>query len=966
MPITMDPVRSARSPVLFGRERELAAIRRGLDDACRGRGGALFVAGEAGSGKSALLAETRAMAQAAGMVHLGAKPPRAVRSPAFGVLAAVLRSWTRSHHLPVEGLAPFAWGLCRVLPEWPAPSRPLELSTDQLHLLTLEGAFRLLLHAAGRPGSGPEHRSGAAVLLDDLQDADLETLEFVHHAAASCAGEPLFLLGAIRTPEGRAAEVEARGLESVGLATVVDLRPLAQGDVAGVIEAILGVPPPPGLAAHVAARSDGIPLLIEELVEAHLSAGTLRVQWGGAHWSGDEFRVTPATLAGVVTDKLSRVSSTSRLILLVSGLLDGFDPDLVAASAGVDPACIPAALREGVEVGLLESVGQELVFRHGLIRDTLVDSVVPPERVVFHARAAAAMERLHGDDPSWLEERARHLEAAGEHQAAAALLVDAGARHLDTPASAEAILQRALRLASDPSTRADALDHLAIALGALGRWDDALCIDKELLDLGGEDPDRLTRMARHAVQAGRPEEAEDLIQRARWAGADEWPLVSLTALALLWRGRLHESIDAANEALAAAESAGDQRRMCEALDVLGRATDALGHRSEAQAYFVRWVELAKAEGLVDQHLRGLLELGVQEFLAGGDAAQLFRARDLAEHHHAYAPLVLADLCLVWWLGRRGRVGEAAAAGETAVDVCRRFSLHLLPHALMDLGWVRNLARCGSGESLVADALSLAPDDEDLQILGGWIRGEAALREGRALDAVGHLEDATRRMAAAPAAVPPPAPFLLVPALLLAGRIADAVRALDDARRSPALPRQFVNRFWLAVGEALVSGDRGRFERSAAAYRGSATFDVAVAQVIAAIVLGGSETVSWLRQALAAFEAGGLETDAARARQLLRSHGGPVPRRRRQAVGHPLLADHGVTRREAEVLALVGRGRTNGQIAERLFLSPRTVQTHVGSLLRKLEAPNRGTLIALALQLERGESGAPGSRPVAGP
>lgn len=326
--------------------------------------------------------------------------------------------------------------------------------------------------------------------------------------------------------------------------------------------------------------------------------------------------------------------------------------------------------------------------------------------------------------------------------------------------------------------------------------------------------------------AGRLADVDPLIERARRAGSAELDLVGPTALALLWRGRLDDAVRAANDALALASAAGDWRRACEALDVLGRASDALGHREEARAYFLRWVELARGEGLVGQHVQALLELGTQDFLSGGAADRLFEARALAEHHHAYVPQVLANLSLLWWLGRRARASEAMQAGETAVHLCRRFSLDLLPHALIDLGWAQNLSRCGAGEPLVAEAIALAPGDEDLQILAAWMRGESALRQARTEEAVRHLEDANRRMEAAPSGVPPPAPFLWVAALIVAGRHGHATQAMAQVASSPALPRQYVNRLWLAVDEALLAGDPGAFDEVTRGYRESASFDVA--------------------------------------------------------------------------------------------------------------------------------------------
>ena len=102
---------------------------------------------------------------------------------------------------------------------------------------------------------------------------------------------------------------------------------------------------------------------------------------------------------------------------------------------------------------------------------------------------------------------------------------------------------------------------------------------------------------------------------------------------------------------------------------------------------------------------------------------------------------------------------------------------------------------------------------------------------------------------------------------------------------------------------------------------------------------------WLREALDLYDAAGASLEADRVRQALRDAGGAVPRRRRAAVPvPPNLAKHGVTAREAEVLRLIGQGLPNAEIAQRLYVSIRTVEAHTSSLLSKLNARSRAELI----------------------
>jgi DNA-binding NarL/FixJ family response regulator len=138
-------------------------------------------------------------------------------------------------------------------------------------------------------------------------------------------------------------------------------------------------------------------------------------------------------------------------------------------------------------------------------------------------------------------------------------------------------------------------------------------------------------------------------------------------------------------------------------------------------------------------------------------------------------------------------------------------------------------------------------------------------------------------------------------------------------------------------------------------RGPEPFYRAGALVAAAEISADPVRTSWRREALDQFTWGGWERTAARVRRLLRAAGAPVPRARRSAAAvSDTLRASGVTRREADILSLLAAGLTNADIAEQLYLSVRTVESHVSSLLAKLGARNRTDLAARHLELQRRE------------
>jgi DNA-binding CsgD family transcriptional regulator len=932
--------------VTVGRQAELAQIEQAVAEARQGRGGLLFLVGEAGSGKTRLLREAEGHATAAGMRVLAADAPATVTPLPFSLTSGALRAWLREGNADLDALRPYAGGLKAVLPEWPASEDAADLGPDQLRLLILEGALQAFVIAA--------RGSGAVVLLDDLHNGDPETIAFLTHAASAVERHPLLFVGAARTGEGT-AEAEARSLARRGRATLVEVAPLDAAGTTTLMEAILGAPAPPALVGEVVARTDGIPLLVEELLEAHASAGTLTREGRTVAWRRPQRRVVPKTILEMVRHRLWALTDPARDASWAAAVLGRADAALLPDVAGVAREGLATALQEATDAGILDPSG---AFRHAMIMEAAYDSLIDARRAELHRRAHEAIVAHHGEDAVWLEERAHHLEAVGERDQAAELLLAAAWRDLaaHAPASAAAAVERALRLAPSAVVGDRLRDALAEALTAHGRWEEALEIDREELTQGAT-PERLARMARNALMQSRLDEADDLLARARDAGADPGPIAALSALVGLWRGDLERATATGREALALGEHAGDDRIVCDALDVIGRAADMLGHRDDAIEIFRRWAEVAKRAGLTASHLQALMELGNVEYMAHFDPGPLRQVRRLAGDAGAYTTQVLADLSLTWVLGSNAELAEAIATAEESVELCRHFGLGLLPHALIALGWAYGRRIADSGRELVDEALALAPDDPDVVMLCEEDYADSALRAGRLDEACARYDAVAAAMLANPSAAASMAPFVRPSVLALAGHIRGARIALEEARDLPARDRTWINQVWFAASNAIVGGSADDFDRALGPAVERGAFERAIALSIGAQAIGGAKAAAWLRDALAVFDRAGAETDAARARQRLRSLGERAPRARRARRDVPArLSDRGVTRREAEVLEMIGRGMANPEIAEALYLSVRTVESHVSSLLLKLDAQNRAALIALGISLTQ-EAGA---------
>ena len=226
-----------------------------------------------------------------------------------------------------------------------------------------------------------------------------------------------------------------------------------------------------------------------------------------------------------------------------------------------------------------------------------------------------------------------------------------------------------------------------------------------------------------------------------------------------------------------------------------------------------------------------------------------------------------------------------------------------------------------------------------------------MRRGRYAEAVEHYEECVEIMRAMPGIVPNDAPCWIVWALAAAGRTDDAARALQEARSWPDLARWYGRPVVLAAAEGLLAGD-GDAVDAAIATAGPMPLDIALMQIVASNIIDGPARVRWLREALDIYEAAGATLQADRVRNALREAGGAVPRRRKAKEQVPdELAQAGVTARETDVLRLLAEGLSNADIAQRLYVSVRTVEFHVSSLLSKLGVRNRGQLTAISTAID---------------
>jgi DNA-binding CsgD family transcriptional regulator len=421
----------------------------------------------------------------------------------------------------------------------------------------------------------------------------------------------------------------------------------------------------------------------------------------------------------------------------------------------------------------------------------------------------------------------------------------------------------------------------------------------------------------------------------------------------LGAGRLADAAAAAHAVLGRAERSGSPEATCEALLVLGR----LARRTDgpaAEELFLRARRTAEDAGLTLLAAKAAAELCIADAQYSLRLDRLADARDGAAAAGDFATVAVLDLQTAAVHTTRWELDEATAAAARCVAVSRTLQLPTLPKALV-LGAAAGALRGGPAdlERVLAEAVGLAPTDTHLLGEAAGTRGFRALAMADDARALRHFDEAITAFGRRPNEVTgSPA----IGMWILMQTVADAERTAP-----PPPPEPFADRWSEGLqlfADAVAAGRRGD---AVAAEELFATADVRLREPVdigwfrlqarrlvagAALTDGWGDPTAWIRADLPVLDARGEERWTAALRGLLRRAGEAVPRR--PVAELPLaLRQRAVTAREADVLALVAEGRANREIAERLFLSPRTVEKHVERLLAKTGVGRRAELAAWA-------------------
>ncbi|MBI3688228.1 MAG: AAA family ATPase [Actinobacteria bacterium] len=956
-------------------DNALARSRAGL-------GSAVFILGEAGIGKSRLSMEATGRAVAERTVVMRGRASTLGPGVPFRPITEALLSLLRRGISPTDkDLGPYLPALGRLVPEW-AISGTANVGGS---LIVLAEAILRLTAAVG-------DETGCLIVLEDLHDADLETLAVVEYLCDNLEHQPTMLLATMRTEQGAALDL-ARSAELRHAGTSIELTRLGRDATHELVVSCLGAggcEVPAAVSERLWHDSAGVPFVVEELLFGMVSGGKLVQQSDGGWRLLDTGRHhLPSTLVRSIGQRTERLGPQGKALLSVAAVLGRqFSLTVVQTVLDVDDHLLLSHLHAAVEAQLIapdERGPDWYAFQHPLTVDALLGQLTPADRAELARRAADAAEAQHPDlEDDWCQLVAMLRMNANDHVAAARLLTEAGRRALASGAagSAVALLDRAERLlvgADDPVVRAQTLETLLYALAECGEFDRAFTLADAIDDrtAGIDTGHRIAlhvRLAWTAHLAGRWSDGANQLAAARAlltrdttardtaaidAAAIDAAAIDAVAAYLALDGvgpdRLHEAETLAHGLVHSPDA--PPLAKCQGWHVLGvvaRERDL----AEAHDCFDHARRIAEEHQLPIWRLYATLGLAGNAWLRTSDLTALESARDTALRSGA---ITLAQNIEATIAMHHVLVGDFDAAAAR-IDACLRTVERLrITSVARYLHMTRAALAAHRGrreemeQALVRFREHGGDQSQELTLAYGLATAFCALlREDRALGAA-ELDRVVAAEAERPTTYHLAGSHGLCLLLGVLDGSVDWARFRETTAEAPASMRW--NHQFVLLAEAVLLGRDGHLaEATDAAARAqglAAPYGMARHLGLRLVARtahddGWGDPVAWLRSAEEYFHRAEVPAVASACRTLLRQFGVPLRQRRTGTDRVPVdLRTAGVTIREFEVFEVLADRLSNKAVAGRMHISPRTVEKHVANLIVKTRSADRAALVEYA-------------------
>jgi DNA-binding CsgD family transcriptional regulator len=957
-------IRKGLSPVMVGRSAQLrsllALVPTGGQAAAGDPGdetagpGLALIGGEAGIGKSRLVGELLAALPDSTMRLVGRAGQGAPGRPFSVLLDAVeptVAGWTSVPAALAGRAEAIALLLDPVAPDL-GPCHERQYGPEEL----LRGAIDLVRFLVPGP---------AVLVFDDLHVADPESISLFGRLATTSDLDVL-LVGTYR-PEDLGRRHPLAGLvgdlERRRSITHLSLERLGRGSVGELLSAVYRRPLSWHVADTVHRRTGGNPFFVEELLMAAGEADPERLATLPLPWN----------LSEVVLRHLDGLDAEQRRVVDAAAVLGSRFPfDALAAVVGSSEEHLIPVLRCLVEVGLLvEDEPDVFSFRHALTREAVAGQLLGRERRRLHEKALAVMCEQASDDYTAL---AHHAQGAGRYEEVVAFARQGAARFLQLGLTHQALRLAELGLAEDS---ADAeLQRLASqAAWFVGLLDLARRRAVEWRRLASAAGDRvsegaaLRHLARLEWESGNSDGqriyAEEALALAEADGPGEPLALAMALISEVHMLAQHETSDGsaaleavrwADRALALADRLGRPELRPRALVNKGSAiADTPGRVAEGVAILEQ--ARAEAEAVGDtwnqaRALNNVLSPGTRLWPEKQIQAALDEIRDVAWRTGREGSTMMmwagwaAQLAMMQgdMQAARDRLATGRHLSQVVEDTSERWW-----HAILDLDIAVEAGDWGEAESVLSGVGGTAPD--------GILRLKFETRAAQLTALRGDPAGGTERLLAIvkPGQGRHPCEDLRMPILT-------AAVTLLRHEAAPAAIRRLVTRLdqtWPAwpdlpatIGihvEAALLEAEGRQEEALEAYRDAIADPNGYRP--AAMVADAEQGVA--RCLLAAGRIEDARAAVGRAVALLEGWPGWRSAQAAALLRRTTPSAHGgdgvLTTREREVAALVAEGLSNGQIAQRLYISTKTASVHVSNILAKLGMASRAEVAVWAVR-----------------
>jgi ATP/maltotriose-dependent transcriptional regulator MalT len=932
---------------LVGREADSARLVEAVDRARRGSGSLLLLSGEAGVGKTRL-AEEVGSASAAPVLRGAAT--NGATSP-YGPVVALLRAYLRARPDGLADCGPLQPHLAMLLPELGEQA----VASDRA---TLTEAIRCALERIGSDGH-------PLMVLDDLHWSDEATLELLAGLGHALTAMPAVVVAAYRSdglPRDHMLRWLRHELRRGGVLDEMTLLPLGRDETAALLAGLLAGAPSPSLVAAIHDRTEGVPFFVEELAGALRASGRLKQGSRGLELGGEGDVPVPDTVRDAVLMGLARVSEEAREAAEAAAVAgQTVDLNLVGELSS------DAGTGELVSHGLLVEDGDgRASFRHALSREAIYADVPWLRRRALHRRVAEAVEDAGGPSMEiaahWIGARepgrareglvraVRESEAVHAHRDAAA----AGRQALDLWPADE-----------DMTGRIDVLERYARCSELTGDLSEAVRGWRELAEIRGTRGEELDyaeverRLAAVYELKGESEpafEARRLAAQA-FAGAGRPAESATERLAMANQRRLGAHY---SDAIELARAAADEATLAGRTDLRARAFGLEGVARARKGEFDAGLERVRS-GLALALEHDLSAVAAELYQRLGivlyDSADYRRAEEaldealgLCRTDGAASTEVACVSCLVYVLRERGEWGRAA---EMSRDLIAADSAGWVAEGM--LGSIHGFqGKVASARRLLGASLAVSGPVGHYHM---WIDSTAALAyvaatEGADDEAAAHCRALLERWEQSE-----DHHYSIWWLHWAAGFMAARGDRAGVHVCAEALTRiasttghaYAIGALAHAIGEAaLADGDPAtaaeQLLRAVEIYRGvDVPFERAQVEVRAGIALAAcgerEPALERLSDGYRTARKLGARPLCAQAAREVAALGESVSGR----LGSRAAADTdgaGLSRRELEVVRLIAIGRTNREVAQELFLSPRTVDMHVRNILRKLDCRSR--------------------------